>query len=72
MGRVVMTDKFVSAVEEYGKQRLCRDTGLSQTLISMVCNKKRSFSPTTAITLVVPLIWHDRHVMLTDVWEIIE
>jgi len=72
MGKLVMSDKFVSAIQEYGKERLCRDTGLSQALISMVCNKKRNFSPATTITLIVPLIWHDRHVMLSDVWELVE
>ena len=72
MGRLVMTDKFVSAIQEYGRDRLCRETGLSQSLISMVCNKKRNFSPAATLMLILPLIWHDRHVMLSDVWEIVD
>ncbi len=69
---LVMTDKLISAIEEYGRERFHEDSNISLAQISMVCNKKRCFSPSTLITRVVPVIWGDRHVLLGDVWEVSE
>lgn len=69
---LVMTDRLISAIEEYGRERFHQDSNISQAQISMVCNKKRCFSPSTLMTQVIPVIWKDRHVMLSDVWQIVE
>lgn len=70
MERLVMSDRFISAIQEYGKDKFCSETGVSQAQVSMVCNKKRNFSPKTVVEIIVPTIWPDRHVMLSDVWEL--
>lgn len=68
--RLVTNRKLLAAISEYGQKRLENETGISQAMICMVCKGERNFSPKVVIEKIVPTIWPDRHVMLSDIWEL--
>lgn len=70
--RLVTNKKVLVAISNYGRKRLELETGISQTMISMVFSGERNFSPKVVMEKIVPTIWPDRHVMLTDIWELKE